>query len=148
MSRTVVLFFCVFFLAPAFLRAEDSDLFKKYNPNGKKFEFARSYITSLGYLRGVETRWKKSNEVKKKDGEEKLVQWNIERMIMENMDARVAKSYMTKYFQVDSALMRKVVDSYVYVCDQLIELNRQEREKWEQLKGWKENWKSTYEKMP
>ncbi len=137
--KIIVLFFCAFFLATALLHGEDVDPFKKYNPDGGKFEFARSYITSLGYLRGVETRWKKSDEVKKKDGEEKFVQWNIERLIMENMDTRIAKNYMTKYFRIPNALMRKVVDSYMGVCDQLVELNRQEREKWEQFKGWKEN---------
>lgn len=138
-TKILSLFFCAFLFAPAFLHAQESDPFKKYNPDGRKFEFAKSYIISLGYLRGVETRWKKADEIKKKDGEAKFIGWNIERLIMENMDIRIAKNYITKYAGVNNAMMRKVIDSHVLLCDQLVELNRQEREKWEEFKGLKDS---------
>ena len=139
MIRSISIFFlCVFLSHSVCVHAQDAAPYKIYNPNGGKYDFARSYITSLGYLKGVESRWKRSDEVKKKDGEEKLVEWNIERLIMENMDVRVAKNYMTKYLKTNNSLMYKVVDSYSKVCDQLVSLNIQERQRWEELKGWKE----------
>lgn len=116
-------------------QAETVAPFKKYNPDGMKYEFARSYITSLAYLNSVDQRWKKSDSVKKTNSQEKFVAWNIERLIYDNMDIRVAKNYMTKYFQDKNLLMRKVVDTYVYACDQLVGVNRQEREAWESAKS-------------
>jgi hypothetical protein len=125
-------------VVPSVSRAEESGAFKRYNPDGMKYEFARSYIASLAYLNSVDARWKKSTDIKKKNPEEKFITWNIERLVYDNMDIRVAKNYMTKYFRTDNLLMRKVTDSYVYACDQLIEVNRQERDLWESLKKLKE----------
>jgi hypothetical protein len=119
-------------------RAEDSGAFKRYNPDGNKYEFARSYIASLGYLNSVDARWNKYADLKKKSSEDKFILWNIERLVSDNMDIRVAKNYMTKYFDTRNRLMRKVTDSYVYACDQLVDINRQERELWESLKQLKD----------
>jgi len=115
-------------------QAETMAPFKKYNPDGMKYEFARSYIASLAYLNSVDQRWKKTDSIKKKSSQEKFIAWNIERLIYDNMDIRVAKNYMTKYFQDKNLLMRKVVDTYVYTCDQLVDVNRQERDVWESAK--------------
>jgi hypothetical protein len=133
----LALMLCLFIAVPA--GAEDPGAFKRYNPDGLKYEFARSYIASLGYLNSVDRRWKKSTSLKKKSPPDKYIAWNIERLIYDNMDIRVAKNYMTKYFATSNLLMRKVTDSYVFSCDQLVEVNRQEREAWENLKKLKED---------
>ena len=124
-------------LCSALLYAADDNLFKRNNPDGLKYEFARSFITSIGYLEVVEKRWKKSDAIKNKGDESGFIQWNFDRLAKDNMDLRVAKNYMVKYFSIANPLMRKVVDSYAYSCDQLIDLNHRERELWEQLRSIK-----------
>jgi hypothetical protein len=139
MKRFVlVLAFAVSLIVPHAARAEESGAFKKYNPDGMKYEFARSYIASLGYLNSIDQRWKKSPDIKKKNSEDKFIAWNIERLNQDNMDIRIAKNYMIKYFSTTNLLMRKVTDSYVYSCDQLIGVNLQERQAWEDLKAFRE----------
>jgi hypothetical protein len=134
----IIMMMLAFSALPLSLRAEESGTFKKYNPDGMKYEFARSYIASLGYLNSVDQRWKKSAELKKKNSQDKFIAWNIERLIYDNMDIRVAKNYMTKYFRTNNLLMRKVTDTYVFACDQILEVNLQEREAWENLKRSRE----------
>jgi hypothetical protein len=124
---------------PVISRAEDSGAFKKYNPDGIKYEFARSYIASLAYLNSVDQRWKKSEEIKKKGTPDKFILWNQQRLVSDNMDIRVAKNYMTKYFIAKNRLMLKATDTYVYACDQLIDINRQERTLWENAKTLKDS---------
>ena len=40
--------------------AHAADVFGKYNPDIKKYEFARSYITALGYMKEIQDRWDKN----------------------------------------------------------------------------------------
>ena len=134
----VILIMFAFMAVPLPSRAEESGAFKRYNPDGMKYEFARSYIASLGYLNSVDERWKKSAELKKKSSHEKFIAWNIERLIFDNMDIRVAKNYLIKYFRTNNLLMRKVTDTYVFACDQMVEVNLQERDAWENLKRLRE----------
>jgi hypothetical protein len=133
-KQILVLLTCVLMVVPSLSGAEETGVFKKYNPDGFKFEFARSYIASLGYLSSVEKRWKKSEDLKKKSSEEKYILWNIERLVYDNMDIRIAKNYMLKYFASPNKLMLKATDTYVYACELLIEINRDERAIWESLK--------------
>ena len=139
MKKFILFLLLSVFIAPSISMADDSAAFKKYNPDGMKYEFARSYIASLAYFNSVDQRWKKSEDIKKKSSHEKFMAWNIERLIYDNMDIRVAKNYMVKYFNTNNQLMRKVTDSYVYACDQLIEVNLRERAAWEDAKSLEEN---------
>ena len=40
--------------------AHAADVFGKYNPDIKKYEFARSYITALSYRKDINDRWEKN----------------------------------------------------------------------------------------
>ena len=123
---------CSVVFGAATVRADDA-LFKKNNPDIFKYEFASSFIISMGYLEKVDERWKKAEKAKEENDEAGYIQWNLDRLSRDNMDLRVAKNYLVKYFNVGNPLIRKVVDSYAYSCDQLIELNRQERDLWSRM---------------
>ena len=98
-----------------------------------KYDFARSFIIGFGYLNAMDQRSEKSKEIKAKGNDIAFIQWNLDRLAKDNMDLRVAKNYVTKYFNVPNHLMRKVIDSYAYACDGLIALNLEERELWDQI---------------
>ena len=41
--------------------AHAADEFSKNNPDVKKYEFARSYITALSYMKDIDDRWDKND---------------------------------------------------------------------------------------
>jgi hypothetical protein len=131
--RSVVLVLFNVFLSSTLLYASQDNVFKQNNPDGMKYDFARSFIIGFGYLNSVDQRFEKSKEIKAKGNEMAFIQWNLDRLAKDNMDLRIAKNYVTKYFNVPNRLMRKVIDSYAYACDGLIGLNLKERELWNQM---------------
>lgn len=131
--KILAVLICHLFLSSALLHAQEENQFKKNNPDGRKYDFARSFITSFGYLKATEQRWQKSDEIKGRGNETAFIQWNLDRLAKDNLDLRIAKNYVTKYFTVPNQLMRKVIDSYAYACDQLINLNVEERELWNHM---------------
>jgi hypothetical protein len=130
--KFLTLILCSVLIGAATARAEE-DLFKRNNPDIFKYEFASSFIISMSYLEKVDERWKKADKVKTENDEAGFIQWNLDRLSRDNMDLRVAKNYLVKYFNVGNPLIRKVVDSYAFSCDQLIELNRRERDLWSRM---------------
>jgi hypothetical protein len=129
--KTFFIIVCAFLVMSSRVSADQGE-FKKSNPDGLKFEFARSFIASMAYFQSIEVRLKESDRISDAVDEKKHLQWNRDRLAKDNLDLRVAKNYMIKYFNVGNALMRKVVDSYAVTCDELIALNRRERELWQQ----------------
>lgn len=110
----------------------DQGQFKTGNPDGVKYEFARSFIASMAFFQSVEDRLRDSGKFSDAVDERKLLKWNLERLAKDNLDLRVAKNYMVKYFNAGNALMRKVVDTYAVTCDELIGINHRERELWKE----------------
>lgn len=125
--------FLVFCLASARAIAADDHAFKRNNPDIMKYDFARSYISSFSYLETMGHRLSQVNDAKLKTDDLGFIQWNLDRLAKDNMDIRIAKNYVGKYFNVPNSLMRKVIDTYAFSCDQLIELNTNERTLWNQI---------------
>ena len=121
--------FCLAFWPRA--NAEDG-IFRANNPDGVKYEFARSFIASMAFLDAVEKRLTDSGENVNALDERKVMKWNLDRLARDNLDLRVAKNYMVKYFNAGNTLMRKVVDTYALTCDEWIAINHKERELWNQ----------------
>ena len=87
-----------------------SDDFEKNNPDIKKYEFARSYISALSYMRDIDDRWNKDAPkklfAKQKD---KMIKATLEDLSLDNSDLRVIKNYLGKYLNSPNPLMRRVI---------------------------------------
>ena len=120
-------FLSFMFGASVFAKSE----FAKLNPDGKKYEFGRSYITALSYLKNIDTRWDK-NEPKKRfaGSEHDMIRANIDYLVKDNADLRITKNYLIKYIASSNALMRKAADVVVVACDRIIDINNKEKELW------------------
>ena len=117
--------------------ADDADEFKSHNPNGQKFEFVRSYVTSLGYFNKILIRWQTENPREKYKGDQKkMMQAYMDYLALDNSELRVAKNYLTKYLSSPNAMMRKVTDMYLSLCETQIDFNIKERGLWQDfIKG-------------
>lgn len=132
--KSTILVVCLFaFSSVVPLCRADEMIFKKNNPDIMKYDFSRSYIASFSYLHSLDIRLDEAKTAKSKGTGLDFIQWNLDRLGKDNMDLRIAKNYVSKYFSVPNPLMRKVIDTYAYSCDQLIELNLQERSLWNQM---------------
>lgn len=105
--------------------------FKKNNPDIYKYEFGRSYISSLNYFYVINQRWTKNPPKKRyKDDDFKTIKGSIDYLVQDDADLRIAKNYMMKYLNAPNSLMRKVADTMIVACDRDIDLNNQEKKLW------------------
>ena len=113
---------------PAF--AEDE--FKKNNPDIYKYEFARSYITALSYMKDINDRWHK-NAPKKlfADQKDKMIMATINDLALDSSDLLVIKNYLVKYLTSPNMLMRKVADTVVVAISREIAINHEEKALWQ-----------------
>lgn len=106
----------------------DIEEFKKYNPDGKKYEFVRDYLVSLSYLKVIEQRNSDNASITYKDFLNiERVQELKNRLILDNANLRVAKNYLDDYEQdPQNGLMLQVTVMFTRMCGALIDLNSQE----------------------
>ncbi|MGE0267638.1 MAG: hypothetical protein AB7S78_04185 [Candidatus Omnitrophota bacterium] len=102
--------------------------FKEQNPDWKKYEFTRDYLTSLEYLKKNAERYEKIRTSSSEHKDEQRITVLRDELIQSNVNLRVARNYLKKYHnQTNNGLMLKVSDIFMKVCDTMIELNNQER---------------------
>ncbi len=106
----------------------NSRKFRKYNPDWKKYEFTRDYLTSLEYIR---KNYDRQDSIDLSGAQPDVLN-RIARMrdelIHENVNLRVARNYLKRYKnQARNGLMLKVADLFTHVCDDLIDLNSGQR---------------------
>ncbi|MBP9853648.1 MAG: hypothetical protein KBD53_02135 [Candidatus Omnitrophica bacterium] len=102
--------------------------FKKENPDGRKYEFTRDYLTSLEYLKKNSEQYELTRKASAEYKEEQRISALKTELIQNNVNLRVARNYLKKYHtQTNNGLMLNVSDIFTKVCDQLIELNNQEK---------------------
>jgi hypothetical protein len=134
-----ILSLCLSFIFVSNSFAGAAEEFKRQNPDVMKYEFGRSYISALKYLRSIDSRWQKKEPKKVHAGDDfQIIRGSMNYLSMDNADLRIVKSYMTPYIASPNALMRKVADIIVFSCENGIALNNQERmlwEKWGDLKS-------------
>ena len=120
--------FCCIFSPQSGLYASE---FQKQNPDVKKYEFARSYISALSYFYTIYQRWQQRPPKKIYAGnDDKIIKASINYLAMDNANLRIAKNYLTPYLGYPNALMRKVADTVAVACDQEIAINNQEKMLW------------------
>lgn len=133
--KTIVLIFMFLFPVcfPGFVFSADQMLgnkkkFKEQNPDWNKYEFTRDYLTSLEYLKKNAERYEEIRTSAPGYREEQRITVLRDELIHSNVNLRVARNYIKKYHnQTNNGLMLKVSDIFMKVCDEMIELNNQER---------------------
>ncbi len=117
----------------AMIRPAHADDFIKNNPDIKKYEFARSYITALGYSKEIDLRWRKKSIPKKISPQEKnkAILATINDLALDSSDLRVIKSYMVKYLTSPNMLIRKVADMVVVSTARQIAINDEQKILWQ-----------------
>lgn len=115
--------------------------FSKNNPDVQKYEYARSFIASLTYIKSVQERWRRSDPAKKYQGSKDvtLMRGFLSYLIKDNADLRVAKNYLVPYLQSSNALIRKSADTFILGCNTVIAINDKEKEIWDQWNAIKAN---------
>jgi len=108
------------------------DDFSKNNPDVQKYEFARSYITSLSYMKEIYDRWNK-NAPKKLFSDQKdiMIKATLNDLALDNSDLRIIKGYLAKYLRSPNMLIRKVSDIVVVAVSRDIAINDEEKSLWE-----------------
>jgi len=112
------------------------DEFGKNNPDIKKYEFARSYITAMGYMKDVYDRW--DNNLPKKlfpNQKYKMIKATLNDLALDNSDLRIIKNYLGKYLVSPNMLMRKVADMVVVATNHEIAVNNDEKLLWQKWYG-------------
>lgn len=125
------LLLCVSLLSGSAVASEmlgSSRQFRKHNPDWRKYEFTRDYLTSLGYLK---KNYDRQDQIELSGSEVDILN-RIARMrdelIQENVNLRVARNYLKRYKnQARNGLMLKVSDMFTVVCNELIDLNSEQR---------------------
>ncbi len=109
-----------------------ADEFTKNNPDVKKYEFARSYITALSYMKDINDRWEK-NAPKKLFAHQKnkMILATLNDLALNDSDLRIIKHYLLKYLISPNMLMRKVADIVVVATGREIAINGQQRSLWQ-----------------
>ena len=134
----------VFIIIAAMNVAAAENEFRKNNPDGGKYEFSRSYISALSYFRVVEKRWNDSPPKKRFPKDDlKVIGGNIEYMVLDNADLRIAKNYMIKYLDSSNSLIRKVADTMIVACDKDIAINNKAKNLWQEWLNIKTKQKTT-----
>src|ERR1700691_2773705 len=104
MARRLLVFLALYgalLVHPSF--AEDD--FSKNNPDVKKYEFARSYITALSYMKDIYDRWDK-NAPKQlfANQKDKMIKATLNDLALDNSDLRIIKNYLLKYYSSPNML--------------------------------------------
>ena len=125
--RVLFIFMSLFFLSPTVF-GQEMDPFHKYNPDIQKYEFARSYITSLKYFDNITQRWKNKNPREEfSNNEEAMMQAYVEYLSLDNTDLRIIKNYNIKYLAGQNALIHAVADRLITLCEKLVDINQKEK---------------------
>lgn len=124
------LVFGLMFFAPA----EGESLFKKYNSDIGKYEFAKSYIIGLGYYSRVSGRLAREDVDLSKgisaERSPKMIQMLIDGRTLDNTEIRIARNYLGKYKTSPNGLIRQVAIDAMAAYDRLLEISTRERELW------------------
>lgn len=113
---------------------KDVDKFRRYNPDGKKYEFVKDYLTGLHYLK---LNLQRKNEFRKREKggyqDSHYVKGYIDNLKMNNVNLRVARNLIRKYRTPENGLILQVQDFFTKACNEQIAINNDERKLFEKL---------------
>jgi len=109
-----------------------ADEFSKTNPDIKKYEFARSYISALEYMKDIHDRWNKNAPKKLFPNQKlKMILATLNDLALDSSDLRIIKHYLIKYLTAPNMLMRQTSEIVVKAAALEIGLNDEEKELWQ-----------------
>lgn len=112
--------------------AHAADDFSKNNPDINKYEFARSYISALSYMKDIDDRWVENTPKKLYPNDKKrMIMATIYDLTLDSSDLLIIKNYLRKYLLAPNMLIRKVADNAVVAVSQEIAINHEEKTLWE-----------------
>ncbi len=102
--------------------------YQEYNPDGKKYEFVRSYINGLSYIYKNNIQNEANNELSFEylENASNLIKLR-DNLVMNNINLRIARNFVKKYNTSENGLILKVTDAFVKLCDGLIEINEKNK---------------------
>jgi len=112
----------------------DIERMQKYNPDGDKYQFLKKYINCLEYLQTNEERRKTATSFTKSDwsDEQSQKQWR-QHIIMDNANLRIARNLIKKYKTSNNGFILKTTELFMQFCNNLINLNNEERKTFEDI---------------
>ncbi|MDE1921702.1 MAG: hypothetical protein KGJ09_09945 [Candidatus Omnitrophica bacterium] len=133
MFRCLLLLLVLYGLMPAgTVAAGTGGAFAQNNPDVLKYQFARSYITALSYLKDIDDRLSRNTPEKLfAHQKRKMIMATINDLTLDSTDLLVVKNYLLKYLTAPNMLMRKTADMVVVSVSRQIAINRDEKTLWE-----------------
>jgi hypothetical protein len=125
-------FFLILSFVSILLSVVHANEFHQNNPDIKKYEFARSYITALSYMKAIDNRWKE-NAPKKlfAKNKEKMILATLNDLALDSADLRIIKNYLAPYLLSPNMLIRKVADKVVVAISRQIAVNNEQKLLWQ-----------------
>ncbi len=107
--------------------------FKKYNPDGEKYSFVKSFITSLNYFHIIAERQRSQPIEKAYEDDVDKIGDIMDNLYFDNTDLRVARNLIEKHLRSNNALIIRATDLVIKACDELIDLNSKDYNSWAEL---------------
>jgi len=131
MKKIMIAAAVVLMLSPSLFADDISSrpaVFRKYNPDGRKYEFVKNYLAGLNYLKANEELDRKVASFNDGDVQNlQRVKVYKDGVFANTMNLRIAKSHLNKYRTPDNGLMLKTADLFMKACDELVLLNDREK---------------------
>jgi len=107
---------------------EDIEQFIKANPDGNKYEFVKTFITSLTYLKSNEERESQeiildSHILDNAEGIGAL----MDGLTLDSVNWRISRNLIKRYHDPENGLMLKVSNLFMKMSEEQIEINSRER---------------------
>jgi hypothetical protein len=122
----------LFMGAPLVAAQQAPSSFKQLNPDIDKFDFAKTFITSLSYYGKMDKRLVEEQKAGDQFAQEpKALKAIIDNRTNDNTDLRVAKNYLVKYASSKNMLIRKVAYDLAVAYENHILVSSKERSMWQ-----------------
>jgi len=132
MKKALILTICLAVCCAQVLWAsqfyDDVVQFIDKNPDGNKYEFVKTYITSLTYILANEVRRENEPQINSGNLEDSQSIGEImDGLTLDSVNWRIAKNMLKRYRSPDNGLILKVTDLFLQMSDEQIEYNSHER---------------------
>lgn len=114
---------------------DNVDEIREFNPDINKYDFVKTYISCLKYIKtNVDLKSKVDTHVESAGLTEKQgIVLFLDTLTHQNLNLRVSRNLMKKYKDPDQGLILKVANQYMKFCDEQIQLNNKEKDLLENL---------------
>ncbi len=113
---------------------DDMDRFIENNPDGKKYEFVRTYLNALMYFKKNADRQKELPTIDINNlAEAPSVAPIVLALKKDNVNLRIARNLVKKFKTPENGLILKVADLFAKVCDDQMEYNDYDRVLYERI---------------